>query len=518
MNGGCLLLSFTWIGVVQAFLSRNVPFPSTWSIDREGLTLIKSQPKDDAFCATTTVTAAAATSGKSPSDTYDVIVVGSGIGGLSSAAMLAKYGYSVAVMESHSVPGGAAHGFRLRHKDIGMFSFDTGPSFFSGLNPDLPPKASNPLRSILDSIGERVECIPYTTFGLKFPEGDFLHTCRFGEKGGVIETMEGSKGLKSWSQMMTNMEPLAMAVSALPTAALRGDLGVALTVAPYLPNFATLNPLNNLKLTKPFQKILDESGIGASSFTQRWLDLLCFCLSGLKADGTITAEMAMMMGEFYEDGSTMDCPKGGAKAIVDALVRGIEKQGGSVFVKSPVEKIIVQDGRATEVRMKKTGQTVKATKAVISNLSTWDLLRSGIIDQNAFPESFVKERMNTPVGKSFMHLHVGFKATREELERLQAHYMYIDDWSRGIEDEENAVLLSIPSVHDRSLAPDGYGVLHIYTPATEDFTRWEGLDRKSIEYQTLKEERSKYLWNVLEKIIPDIRERTVISQVGYVRK
>jgi phytoene dehydrogenase-like protein len=153
---------------------------------------------------------------------------------------------------------------------------------------------------------------------------------------------------------------------------------------------------------------------------------------------------------------------------------------------------------------------------VVSNLSVWDLFGSGMIaDKSAFPETFVNERMATPVGKSFMHLHVGFRATREELELLQAHYMCIVDWEKGIEAEDNAVLLSIPSVHDETLAPDGYGVLHIYTPATEDFARWKGLDRKSQEYETLKEERSQYLWEVLETIIPDIRERAVLSRVGY---
>ena len=40
--------------------------------------------------------------------------VGAGIGGLSAASLLAKYGYSVTVCESHDRVGGAAHGFTRR--------------------------------------------------------------------------------------------------------------------------------------------------------------------------------------------------------------------------------------------------------------------------------------------------------------------------------------------------------------------------------------------------------------------
>ena len=130
------------------------------------------------------LTASSSNKSKTPSDSYDVIIVGSGIGGLSCASILAKYGYSVAVMESHYAAGGAAHGFKVRQKGIdGDFHFHTGPSFFAGLNPTLPSKASNPLRTILDAIEEPVECAPYTTFGLALPEGNFVHTSKFGKDG-----------------------------------------------------------------------------------------------------------------------------------------------------------------------------------------------------------------------------------------------------------------------------------------------------------------------------------------------
>ncbi|KAL7469726.1 hypothetical protein ACHAXS_009985 [Conticribra weissflogii] len=445
---------------------------------------------------------------ESTQHSFDAIIVGSGIGGLSCAALLSHFGYSVAVFESHYMPGGAAHGFSVYNKDIGgMFKFDTGPSFFSGLNSDFPAKSSNPLRAILDILGEEVKCVPYTTFGLKFPEGDFLHSPKFGLSGGVIDAVSGSSGVDQWENLMRAIETLACAVDAMPTAALRSDAGVFLTTAQFLPNFAKTNPIENLKLTSPFSRIIDGAGV-TDRFIKNWLDLLCFCLSGVPSDGTITAEMAMMMGEFYDDDAIVDCPIGGAKSIVDALVRGIEKNGGYVYCNSHVEEICIENGQALGIRLKKNpDQLISAKKGVISNISIWDLMNTGIVDTNHFPDSFVSKRKATPECPSFMHLHVGFEMTKHELQRLQAHYIYLDDWASGITDEENCALVSIPSVHDDTLAPDGYAVLHVYTPATERFERWENVKRNSPEYDALKEERSKFLWNVLESIIPDIRKR-----------
>jgi len=472
---------------------------------------IRSRTPSSQLCATNNINAL--------KDSYDVLIVGSGIGGLSSAALLSRYGYSVAVLESHYAPGGAAHGYSILNKEVndgegGTFTFDTGPSFFSGLNSNYPPKASNPLRTLLDLCEETVECIPYTTFGLKFPEGDFVHSPKFGSRDGVVDEVAGSGGVDQWRELMKRMEPLAKAVDAMPTLALRGDAGVVLTAGMFLPNFAGLNPLENLKLTKPFSNIIESAGV-EDGFVRNWLDVLCFCLSGVPSDGTITAEMAMMMGEFYDEDAIMDCPVGGAKSIVDALVRGIEKNGGQVILKSYVDEICIEDGQAVGVRLKKNpDQIIRANKGVISNLSVWDLMNSGIVDTNQFPESFVKERKETPACPSFMHIHVGFQMSEEELSKLQAHYIYMDDWDRSVTEEENCALISIPSVHDTTLAPKNHGVLHIYTPATERFDRWENVKRNTPEYNQLKEERSEYLWGVLEKVIPDIRERTVHYQVG----
>lgn len=57
----------------------------------------------------------------------DVVIIGSGIGGLCCAGLLARYQQDVLVLESHDQPGGAAHAF-----EISGYKFDSGPSLFSG--------------------------------------------------------------------------------------------------------------------------------------------------------------------------------------------------------------------------------------------------------------------------------------------------------------------------------------------------------------------------------------------------
>jgi monoamine oxidase len=60
--------------------------------------------------------------------TPDLIVIGSGLGGLCAGALAARHGLAVLVLEAHDRPGGAAHGFTRRG-----FHFESGPSLWSGL-------------------------------------------------------------------------------------------------------------------------------------------------------------------------------------------------------------------------------------------------------------------------------------------------------------------------------------------------------------------------------------------------
>lgn len=75
----------------------------------------------------------------------DVVVIGSGIGGLCCGALLARYNQDVLVLESHDLPGGAAHSFEIKG-----YKFDSGPSLFSGLQSRGPQ--ANPLAQVKTNV------------------------------------------------------------------------------------------------------------------------------------------------------------------------------------------------------------------------------------------------------------------------------------------------------------------------------------------------------------------------------
>ena len=100
---------------------------------------------------------------------YDVVVIGSGMGGLACGAMCAKYGHSAIVLESHIKPGGSAHTFSRIHEG-GKYSFEVGPSIFEGL--DKP--SYNPLRIVMDILGEEMPVEKYYGLGYWTPQASAL--------------------------------------------------------------------------------------------------------------------------------------------------------------------------------------------------------------------------------------------------------------------------------------------------------------------------------------------------------
>ena len=263
-----------------------------------------------------------------------------------------------------------------------------------------------------------------------------------------------------------------------------------------------------MKLAGPFSKIMDEAI--ADEFARNWLNLLCFLLSGLPADGTIGAEVAFMFAEWYRPGVRLDYPVGGSGALVDALVRGLEKHGGRLLLGTHVDRVVVEKNRATGLALR-NGKTLWVRQAVVSNASVWDTLK--LVPERALSRRFRRQKQTTPECGSFMHLHLGIDGSNLPSD-LACHYIAVNDWKLGIDAPQNVVLISIPSLLDPSLAPKGKHAIHVYTPANEPYVVWRGLDRRSDDYAQLKRERAEVLWKGLERIIPDVRSRVEVEMVG----
>mmetsp|Transcript_5521 Transcript_5521/g.10533 ORF Transcript_5521/g.10533 Transcript_5521/m.10533 type:complete len:202 (+) Transcript_5521:447-1052(+) len=111
-----------------------------------------------------------------------------------------------------------------------------------------------------------------------------------------------------------------------------------------------------------------------------------------------------------------------------------------------------------------------------------------------------------------MHLHLGIDAAG--LDALDIHYTVINEWESGIDAPGNMVVISIPTVLDPGMAPDGKHVVHAYTAGNEPYDLFKGLDRKSDKYKELKKERADCLYKAIEKVIPDLRDRIEVELVG----
>jgi phytoene dehydrogenase-like protein len=191
-------------------------------------------------------------------------------------------------------------------------------------------------------------------------------------------------------------------------------------------------------------------------------------------------------------------------------VRGLEKYGGKLLLNNHVEQILVENNRATGVKLR-NGTTLMANKAVISNASVWDTLK--LLPDRILPQSYLQEKAATPECDSFMHLHLGIDATNLPSD-LQCHYIIVHDWQKGVTAPQNVVVISIPSVLDPSLAPPGKHVIHVYTPGNEPYQLWQEMERNSEAYQKQKKARAEVMWQGLARIIPDIRQRCEVELVG----
>jgi phytoene dehydrogenase-like protein len=305
----------------------------------------------------------------------------------------------------------------------------------------------------------------------------------------------------------------------LPTVAIRPDIGSLATLGLRYPVSLIKTIIQGQALTRPFNLYYKELDI-KDSFLKNYLNLLCFLLQGMPADGTLSAVMAYMMDDFYKPNAVMDFPKGGSGAIISALERGVLKNGGKVVRRATVEEILIENNKAVGVRVKKDGSkaayNVKADTAVVTNTDLWSTMK--LIPEGksqSFDEERIKLSETVPLCKSFVHIHLGIDG-KNLPDTIPPQWTVARTWDEPIDSPGNVIVVSMPTLLDPSMAPEGKHVIHAYTAGNEPYDIYEKFKNgnNKEEYEKFKEERAACLWAAIAKEIPDIKERTIVSLVG----
>jgi phytoene dehydrogenase-like protein len=348
---------------------------------------------------------------------YDVIVIGSGMGGLACGALSAKYGDKVLVLESHIKPGGSAHTFSRMHNG-GKYSFEVGPSIFEGL--DRP--SLNPLRIIFDILGEEMPVKTYTGLGYWTPTGYWRFPIGSKQKFETLlmeQAEDGPKAVEEWNALRKRLKTLGGSTTAVSLLNLRQDAGFLATTAGSLPYVLT-HPDVFLDLPLTFDslhKTVDQ--IVTVPFLRNFIDTMCiFC--GFPAKGAMTAHMLYILERFFEDSACYSVPIGGTEQLAHTLIRGLEKFGGKMQLNAHVDEILVEGGRAVGVRLK-NGNIIKAKKAVVSNATPFDTVKMLGTNQD-LPEGVAAWRDSLgklPRHGAIMHLFLGIDAEGLDLSHIE---------------------------------------------------------------------------------------------------
>lgn len=281
------------------------------------------------------------------SNRYDVIVIGSGMGGLTTASLLASVGKKkVLVLESHFKLGGFTHSFRRQD-----FEWDAGVHYVG----EMHPKAMS--RKIMDLVtnksvqwsrlGDTVEryYFPQVEFDVasdpKTFQADLI--ARFPqEAAGIRQVFRDISKMQGWST--------------------RWFIGKT------LPNFLAKG-LTWWGLGKAKQKtqeyldsVIKDERLKAI-LTGQWPDF------GTPPQQSSWAIHATVMGDFLHGAYY---PIGGAKTIAAGAQRVIESNGGKCLVHHPVSQIVVEQGRAVGVQVQHKGQTLTfLAPTIVSNAGVY---------------------------------------------------------------------------------------------------------------------------------------------------
>jgi all-trans-retinol 13,14-reductase len=432
------------------------------------------------------------------SSKYDAIIIGSGLGGLSYAAYLAKNGQKVLVLEKQSVPGGYAAAFRR-----GDYLFSSTLHMLEGLG------RGQFWRSFFDScgIGDSIEFIKLKhSFRIIFPEHDIRLSS--GNLEEVINTLETNfpdekEGIQSLFKEMTNIY---------------GDLSKFLVKTspmwqqlPGVPfRYNALFRVMTKTLKQVLDKHLKDEKLKAILFSN-------YGYFGLPPSKVNIYPLIANTG-YWLDGSYY--PKGGSQTISEAFVRVIKENKGVVRLNSEVTSIIVDHEKAIGVQMR-NGDEVFA-KNIISNASAAQTFHN-LLGKNKVKGKLDKMEPSTSAFIVYLGLDETFKPTlknTDDFEIIVSQTYDLDQdyrWTLNFEFEKACYTITLLSNVDPSLAKGNKFVamltqLHPYNYWTKYQESYEA--GKKEEYNREKDRLAGKLIERAKRIIPEFPKHVEVIEIA----
>jgi all-trans-retinol 13,14-reductase len=434
-------------------------------------------------------------------DRWDAIVIGSGIGGLTAAALLSRHAAKrVLVLERHYTAGGYTHSFERPG-----YSWDVGVHYIG----DLQDPASG-LRAAFDHLTDgELEWAPMPdvydrillggrTF--EFPTGLERLRARLkdyfpGEAGAIDRYLSAVQSAQKASG-------LYFAEKAVPRPIAR--LAGSLMRARFLrwASQTTLEVLHRFTQNEELIAVL----------TAQWGDY------GLPPAQSSFGMHAIVVAHYFNGASY---PVGGASRIAETIAPAIERQGGKVVVSAEVQEIIVENGKATGVRMA-DGRQFHAG-LVISDAGARNTYQR-LVPQRLVPqpqpvlEPVLDDLARVPGSLAHLSLYIGVKQTAREL-GLDGSNLWI--YPSGAHDANLArfmqdpsapfpvVYVSFPSAKDPEFERrhPGRATLEavVFAPY-EWFARWEDSrwKHRAAEYDAFKQALADRIQREVERNVPAI--------------
>lgn len=430
---------------------------------------------------------------QSGSEEFDVIVIGSGIGGLVTATQLAAKGARVLVLERYLIPGGSA-GFFERQG----YRFDVGASMIFGFGQQ---GTTNLLTRALQTVNVSLDTIPDPVqIHYHLPDNLNLKVHHNYEK--FLQELihyfpHEAQGIRKFYDECWAVFNCLNAMELL-----------SLEEPRYLTRVFFQHPLACLGLVKYLPQNV---GDVARRYIHdpvllKFIDMECYCWSVVPAEQTPMINAGMVFSDRHYGG--INYPKGGVGQIAQKLVEGLEKAGGEIRYKARVTDIVLEQGKAVGVQLA-SGDVIRATR-VVSNATRWDTFEN-LLPPEAMPRAERQWQKRYRKSPSFFSLHLGVKAELLPPD-TECHHIVLEDWQH-LETARGTIFVSIPTLLDPTLAPPGYHIIHTFTPDwIED---WQNLSPS--DYEAQKEEVAAQLVDRLESVFPGLAAALDYQEAGTPR-